>query len=407
MNGLKKFFLLIMSDNIQLGATEVVSGIYYSPTQAVKGKDYKCIECAQKVILRKGQIRKAHFAHYSQTNTCNYYDHPNESQIHKDAKLLMAKLLTERKRIQFIWGCSYEPCYATASNTYAFQGYPSIQYKDGDEVLLEHRDKENKWIADIAIVNKGLVRYIIEIKNTHGTTTARPEPWYEVGALELIENINKINTETDPELIEYNNSEEFIYTIECVRNTPRYCYGSFCWKENWVHKIPEYDENLIGKNCIFCKKEDYEPVYDGATGKFKTGYIRVCVDCLAEDTYKRRVPKAYKPPCYGSCFIQNGASDRYSQKPCLDNCKLVPCNACKVLHPMWVVCKGNGICIGCDIIAYSNTFIEVPFAQKDEVKELGAKWEPRIKKWYIDNDNKNKPCILSRFKEFKVKTTKK
>ena len=28
--------------------------------------------------------------------------------------------------------------------------------------------------------------------------------------------------------------------------------------------------------------------------------------------------------------------------------------------------------------------IDVPFAEKDEVKSLGAKWNPKIKKWYVE-----------------------
>ena len=81
-----------MTDKLQLGAIEIETNKYVSPTEALKGKNYKCIECDKKVIIRKGTIRKAHFAHYVQTNICTYYDHPNESQIHKDAKMLMAKL---------------------------------------------------------------------------------------------------------------------------------------------------------------------------------------------------------------------------------------------------------------------------------------------------------------------------
>ena len=27
--------------------------------------------------------------------------------------------------------------------------------------------------------------------------------------------------------------------------------------------------------------------------------------------------------------------------------------------------------------------IDVPFSEKDEVKSLGAKWNPKLKKWYV------------------------
>lgn len=31
----------------------------------------------------------------------------------------------------------------------------------------------------------------------------------------------------------------------------------------------------------------------------------------------------------------------------------------------------------------SKTYLNVPFAQKDEAKVLGAKWDPANKKWYV------------------------
>ena len=77
---------------VYLGAIELGTNKYTLPFFATKDKEYKCVDCGKKVLLRKGNIRAHHFAHYSESN-CSYYDHPNESQIHKDAKLLLQKLL--------------------------------------------------------------------------------------------------------------------------------------------------------------------------------------------------------------------------------------------------------------------------------------------------------------------------
>ena len=93
--------------NLSLGALHIITNKYSLPTLALKTEKYKCVECGKNVILKKGHIKRAHFAHYAQTNTCNYYDHPNEAQIHKDAKLLMVKLLTEKALLQFCWDCDY------------------------------------------------------------------------------------------------------------------------------------------------------------------------------------------------------------------------------------------------------------------------------------------------------------
>ena len=83
---------------LQLGALDINTNIYTSPYRAIKLSKYKCIECNKKVIFKKGEKRKPYFSHYAQT-TCNYYDNSNESQIHKDAKLLLCELLNKKKNI--------------------------------------------------------------------------------------------------------------------------------------------------------------------------------------------------------------------------------------------------------------------------------------------------------------------
>jgi len=88
----------------QLGAIQIDDNEYVLPYKADKNKNYKCIGCQQKVILKKGNIRKCHFAHHSQTQ-CSYYEHPNESELHKEAKYKLALWLKENKSIEFAWSC--------------------------------------------------------------------------------------------------------------------------------------------------------------------------------------------------------------------------------------------------------------------------------------------------------------
>lgn len=38
------------------------------------------------------------------------------------------------------------------------------------------------------------------------------------------------------------------------------------------------------------------------------------------------------------------------------------------------------------MIKKANNYLEVPFAQKDEAKALGAKWDPVKKKWFASGD---------------------
>lgn len=393
-----------MSVKLQLGALEVESNRYVTPTEADKDKRYKCVECNNNVILRRGEIRRAHFAHHAQTSTCSYYDHPNESQIHKDAKMLMAKLLTEKKQIQFVWKCDYPPCYGTLSDTNAFSELPTIIYKEGDEVKVEYRDPENKWVADVALLNKGDVRYIFEIKNTHATTTARPEPWFEIDATELITEINELNAEhpEDPEIDEMRKRGDWLYLISCIRtDIVRYCYGSFCYKESWVKKIPANYKDTENY-CIFCNKKEYRPVCDGSTEKFTNGEIRVCYDCLIEDTHKKRLRMLFATKCYGHCFVKDNKGG-YTQAKCPDKCKLMECSKCKLStkYPEYYLMSHGGTCVDCNIRKTVCTLIDVPFARKDEAKAMGARWDGIVKKWYIMKDAKNKTAVLSKFKEVK------
>lgn len=42
-------------------------------------------------------------------------------------------------------------------------------------------------------------------------------------------------------------------------------------------------------------------------------------------------------------------------------------------------------------------YLNVPYKRKEEVKELGGKWDPAKKKWYIMDDNPNKGDIILLF----------
>jgi hypothetical protein len=396
-----------MTTELSLGALEVDTQIYTRPADAAKDKQYKCIDCNQKVIFRKGTIRRPHFAHHTTTNTCSYYEHPSEAQIHKDAKLLMAKLLTEKKNIQFIWDC--HNC-KTSSESYVFNDVPSITYRDGDEVIIEYRGKEGKWIADVAVINCGEVRYIIEIKNTHATTTtSRPEPWYEVGARALIEYYQ------DPEFDEIRSYPNYIYMIPCIRQgQQRYCYGSFCYKEHWVKRIPGYDKINTDRACVLCKTEKYEPVSDGCTEIFQKSEIRVCTSCLLKDTHEKQLRVMYMPAqtnivvnpdtsgCDGNgfCWIQNDMGRLIQTTKCPHNCKLHPCQGfnCGAMLPVHLLNINNNMCFNCAAENYNCYFLKVPFWRKDEAKSMGAKWNSTKKLWYIDKGAKNCHEILKKFK---------
>ena len=59
----------------------------------------------------------------------------------------------------------------------------------------------------------------------------------------------------------------------------------------------------------------------------------------------------------------------------------------------------NLICKNCDIYLYDKTLLNVPYAEKDEVKKYGACFDNLCKKWYVKNNNKDINIILSKWKK--------
>lgn len=308
-----------MSDKLRLGAIDTETKEYTLPSMAYKSRSYECVDCKKKVILKKGNIRAHHFAHSSQTNVCSYYDHPNEAQIHKDAKLLVKKLITEKNYISFTWECSI-------CKGFYLEEVPSFKYKENDQAVIEYRSPDGKWIADIALINNNEVRSIIEIKNKHATTTERPEPWFEVDANSLHKIISEqmeTKAKIENESVDY--TPPFVFEIPCIRkNTDRKCYGSFCYKEQWVRRIPGHSNKNVDNSCILCNKKEYIPTYDGCTGKFQDGCIRVCQDCLNEDVYKKKLRHLYSTDINreqnvfssknSTLEVKSNNNDRYSRE---------------------------------------------------------------------------------------------
>jgi hypothetical protein len=56
----------------------------------------------------------------------------------------------------------------------------TVKYEEGDTVIIEYRDPGGQYVADVALLNGNTVRYIFEVKQSHITTTVRPEPWFEI-----------------------------------------------------------------------------------------------------------------------------------------------------------------------------------------------------------------------------------
>lgn len=197
-----------------MGAINKNTNDYEYPRIANKSNKYKCPCCEKDVIFRNGKIKQPHFAHYKSESPCHYYDRPNETQIHKDAKLLMKSLLDGKKNIYITRNCNH--CEQRVERDGGFEEnifdcISNDDYSENTHAVIEHRfnyNNSNKS-ADVALVENDVIKFIFEICYKNKTNEEnRPEPWFEFNAEDLI---SKINSGEGVD-------EDGNVNIECIRN---------------------------------------------------------------------------------------------------------------------------------------------------------------------------------------------
>ena len=213
-----------MTKLIPLGAINKHTGEYVYPKIANKTDEYICPECNKELILCKGKIRAHHFRHkVDNVNPCNHYDHPSESQIHKDAKALLKTLLDKKIPISLV-----RKCASCEKN----EEYEIPETSETSIVQIERRFEYNgQKIADIAYLDNGEIVCIFEICNTHRTCDeTRPEPWFEIDAKMLIETANDIGPKTTA------------LQIPCIRSAK--CEECLQIETNKIHRIYQRRNNI-------------------------------------------------------------------------------------------------------------------------------------------------------------------
>ena len=249
---------------IPLGAIKLNTSEYVYPKIANKIDKYECPECHRELILRQGNIRIHHFAHCKQDDPCNYYTKPTESQIHKNAKMLLKQLLENKKPIVFIRTCR-------CCNKYEEYEIPEIDMKS--KIEIEYRFEYNGLkIADVAYTDDNDIVCLFEIYHTHKTKNEnRPEPWFEINASSFICDVNTNNVsvvkihcirrELCEECIEKNkckgNGECFYQTNNGYSKNQDYqcsfnCHLRRCRKYNCKETGPQWYFDCKDGLCISC-----------------------------------------------------------------------------------------------------------------------------------------------------------
>jgi hypothetical protein len=230
-----------MSNHFSMGAINKLINQYEYPKIANKINKYKCPFCEKDVIFRNGKIKQPHFAHYKSNNPCSYYEKPNESQIHKDAKLLMKTLLCNKQRFIIEKKCNY--CYSNGHpfNYSIIYEIFSNEYTENTTACIEYKFKYNNSnkSADVALIENDKIKYIFEICHKNKTLeNNRPEPWFEINADYLINTINSGK----------NTDENGNIYLECIRH-----YKCISCKHNEEYKRKQYNDYL--ENIQIKKRE--------------------------------------------------------------------------------------------------------------------------------------------------------
>lgn len=294
---------------IILGAINKITKEYIYPKIANKDDQYICPECNKDVILKQGSIRIHHYAHSKDNQKCNYYDKPSESQIHKDAKMLLKKILENEHNIKFIRKCNNNCC---------IKKYKIPQFSDTSEILLEYKfnfNNSNKF-ADVAYIDNNEIVCLFEIYHTNKTKeNDRPEPWFEINATELITQINDIG----------NNKIK----INCLRKNIK-CKNSIL-EENYIDisKLKKINYSLpYIIYCSGCGSDRYEAIDDGQH------FYDLCKICLGT----RKIKMIINIPIL---FKKYGAEREWKQN--------LYCRICKrgKYKPHYSNYKFHAICKSC------------------------------------------------------------
>ncbi len=151
----------------------------YDPQTAEKGKQYFCPACKDTVILRKGEIKTAHFAH-KVSETCN-----QETIIHKIAKQLIFNAISDWKS-----GKIDVPTLRRTCNICCKFTNQSLPDKV-ESAILEYRMPDG-FIIDVALMVENEPAAAIEIKVSHAVDENKarllPIPFIELDGQAVIDN---------------------------------------------------------------------------------------------------------------------------------------------------------------------------------------------------------------------------
>lgn len=319
-----------------MGAIDIETNRFTSPLVASKEREYRCCKCSEEVIFRNGLKNIQHFSH-KPNSKCNHYATATETDIHINAKHKLVSILNNPNNIgiQFIQNCK---CKSALS---------FLEIKKGliaeDEVHFEYDlDGEIRGgIADVAYMNDNGIEYIIEVLNTSKTSeNARPEPWNEVSAFEVLKQdvnegilalschriVNKCSCIIQKQID--------IREADCLRKKQLLATMKRLKENN--HNLE--DVNTLKNELIRCSSEMFNS-YDDANLKCQCFKLRVKTNFSKPDTVKyafqfynkhfaKYFKEEHKTRQLFSCFQCYDTGEMYASDGVYLNCVYCRCIEC-------------------------------------------------------------------------------
>lgn len=155
-------------------------GSLVRPGDAEPGQKYRCPGCSADVILRRGELRRAHFAHRG-GDGCSA-----ESSLHRAAKHRLVQVIEEWKG-----GVGPRPCVSRPCPSYLCEGGIVQDIPDDITHAAAEVRLPDGTIADVVLYRGTAAAAAIEILATHRVghdkAVRLSVPWAELSAEEVLE----------------------------------------------------------------------------------------------------------------------------------------------------------------------------------------------------------------------------
>jgi hypothetical protein len=377
-----------MTHVLSLGAINKLNGEYVYPKIANKKDEYICPECNKDLILCQGEIIRPYFRHkVDSVNPCNHYSNPTETQIHKDAKILLKNLLERKIQISFIRNC----CCCKKNEEFEI---PEIS--ETSVIEIEYRFEYNGIkIADVAYIDDGELLCIFEICNTHKTCSENgPEPWFEINAETLIKLANDnsltslqipcVRCEKCQDCIKEEKRRiilQKIYLLEQQLQTIT-GWGASKSEKNEKSKLRKQIKKLNEELLSFAIKKP-EIILTKDEKLFRS-------NCdIEKELILNDIEYNYQ--------INNGTRIYEIKLPNTEEHIRYSCSSQKIyMNKKWHEYL--------DLLSmlFGKIYLNIPFKDKDEFRlSHNGFWDSEKKLWYVSKNHKDLEVILNKWKEIK------